>query len=479
MRSILFSVLLSTFSAVTFSQIPNSGMENWTSAPNLVGWQTNSYPLTLPPYDPYIVRKDTQAFSGNYAANLYANGLFKAFAKTTFPITQIPQNLSLWKRVSFPPCVNDSGYPDRDTVSVLVEILYNSIVVDSGYWQTTTGNFSYEQLTIPISQNASLADSCRITIHGGRIWGGCGFAPAATEFRIDALSLNYTLSGCVDSSKINTNVICISIYDPVCGCNGITYSNSCIAENYGGVTSWQPGACTTGSGLCSASFYHSKSLDTVNFTNQSTAASISNYLWSFGDDSSSQEASPQNIYNTSGWYNVCLYISGTDSAGAPCTDSYCDSIYISDGCIDSSLICPPGSLCCDAPLDMPVCGCDGVTYMNACTAALFGGVINSTPGSCDSIPSDIGRMNKDVTFHLSPNPANDNVLIRFYSTQEIALELEVKNTVGEVLLNQVELSGSKGYRESAMDLSQLSPGMYFITVRASNEVYTTKKLIKL
>ena len=45
---------------------------------------------------------------------------------------------------------------------------------------------------------------------------------------------------CIDPSLINTDAICFFIYDPVCGCDNVTYSNSCYAEN-SGVLSWVNG----------------------------------------------------------------------------------------------------------------------------------------------------------------------------------------------------------------------------------------------
>ena len=48
--------------------------------------------------------------------------------------------------------------------------------------------------------------------------------------------------GCIDTSKISNNP-CIEVYDPVCGCDGATYSNSCKAS-VSGVTSYVPGVCS-------------------------------------------------------------------------------------------------------------------------------------------------------------------------------------------------------------------------------------------
>ena len=49
-------------------------------------------------------------------------------------------------------------------------------------------------------------------------------------------------SYCIDKSLIDSSAVCYMIYDPVCGCNEVTYSNECVAEN-NGVLIFEKGSC--------------------------------------------------------------------------------------------------------------------------------------------------------------------------------------------------------------------------------------------
>lgn len=121
---------------------------------------------------------------------------------------------------------------------------------------------------------------------------------------------------------------CPSTGDPVCGCDGTTYNNACLAA-FVGVTVLQTGACAS-SGTCGGS-------------NGATC----------GNDQFCKRAT-----------GAC----STDTMGA---------------CADLPRTCTPEL--------SPVCGCDGVTYSNPCFANAAGVAVQST-GACTPGPACGGTI---------------------------------------------------------------------------------------
>ncbi len=137
--------------------IPNSGFEQWFIASWFefpAGWETSNTQMLAP-----SVRKDSAAFSGNYALRLTHTN--PAWARCGFPLTSHPTNFGGYMQ---------NLLLNNDSAEISIRIFYNQQIVDSGHMVIFGGiNPNYSSFIVPISQNTTNADSCVITLTGGTV----------------------------------------------------------------------------------------------------------------------------------------------------------------------------------------------------------------------------------------------------------------------------------------------------------------------
>jgi len=139
---------------------------------------------------------------------------------------------------------------------------------------------------------------------------------------------NSPSSNCIDSSLINPMCICPFIYAPVCACNGLVYSNSCLAQCDGNSIigpvdpTLVPGqSCSLSS--CEVTIIGDSMPCVFPYTLEalSSGSAPFTYNWTFAGTNT-------NAGSTSNLLTVPNYYSG----------GYCVSVTDVNGCVDSACI---------------------------------------------------------------------------------------------------------------------------------------------
>lgn len=180
--------------------------------------------------------------------------------------------------------------------------------------------------------------------------------------------------------------------------------------------------------------------------NLSTGNGSYSFLWNFGDGSSSTEAFPTHIYDTSGPYTLCLTI--TDGSG--CTDTYCDSISVNgDGIFE---------------------GMAGIHEQDEFRTAMTLNVRQEQP------VLSVSNESLSNAFSLWPNPVQDMINLSVSTKHQDQIIMSITDMNGKVI-SQLKNNLRSGENKLQINTNDLMPGMYILQLTNGNAT-TTRRFVK-
>ncbi len=138
------------------------------------------------------------------------------------------------------------------------------------------------------------------------------------------------VQNCIDPNSMDSTFVCSTVIDPVCGCDGVTYYNSCEAENWYGVTSWTQGSCVSS---CTGGIDATLNAIYPGYSNYTLTAIVNgalSYYWDLGDGTISTLPYLDHNFQNGGTYLVTLIV--TDLNSNQCTYTYTINTPVNTGC---------------------------------------------------------------------------------------------------------------------------------------------------
>ena len=214
--------------------------------------------------------------------------------------------------------------------------------------------------------------------------GACGEPECTSNDDCDEADYCFSEGGCDAPGVCQPRpVVCTLEFNPVCGCDGQTYANACVAAA-SGVNIASRGACEVNGGCnsnadCDEADYcfSEDGCDTPGICQLRPRFCTREFRPVCGCDGRTYgnacqaAAAGMNVASQ----GVCEV---TCDSNADCDEA--DYCFSEDGC-DAPGICQPRPEICTLEFN-PVCGCDGRTYGNACAAA-GAGVNVARRGVCE------------------------------------------------------------------------------------------------
>ncbi len=157
--------------------------------------------------------------------------------------------------------------------------------------------------------------------------------------------------------------------------------------------------------------------------NLSTGSNLQ-YIWNWGDGTTSNIATPQHTYGSTGFYTICLYV-----FGANCSDTFCMNSF----------------------------------SVNKMTAKSAVGKIQIKSKSATGVEELTAAALSPLNIY--PNPASSELTIDLKG--EKIQSTKVMNISGQLVLQSVS-SNSK------INISELPANIYFVEVKTANNIYRSK-----